>query len=419
VDKYREYPIVVANMSAQPGNIVNTLARSLFKKLEAAAANDPSVSVSIENLSSNQEQPSSWAITKESTGKITRYLLNEFRVPPTEGPKFVDYFVWISRAPVRAVFYLRSILRGRLGTGPFRQKARALTTLFPRIALLTVLLTVYVLIYSYVLLFISFLVVNPLRRWRLWMLVLYLLGLLLLVFRFAWQSFLPQLVVGMGQFTQGLVSLVNYPKLSFDLLFPVIATVTIAVGISIVTLLIGWLRRAVREVDAWMFTTQGAVDFAFLLDPLYAATARGAFEKRLVEVGNKKETQCVFVICEHIGGLLAYEVLSQTCPAGINKPVHLLTRNLDLAGQSIDLTMDLWLFVEPTDWSRFAKTTPRGLFWRHYSRRLWRSKEFTLRINSAPQGRVPQVQYEIVNKSRFKSSYSMVVDRLITLIDEA
>ena len=55
--------------------------------------------MSIEDLSSNQKDSPSWAITAESTGKTKRYLLNESCLPPTEGPKFVDYLVWVSRVP--------------------------------------------------------------------------------------------------------------------------------------------------------------------------------------------------------------------------------------------------------------------------------------------------------------------------------
>lgn len=416
MDNRREYPIVIVNMSDKPGGAVNTLAKSLLKKLKDIAANDPSLSVSIESLDSNRGESPSWAITTKSTDKVKRYLLSEFHLPSTKGPKFADYFVWILRAPVRAAKYLWYRLCESMGTGARRQKAKAVVGTLPKIVMITVLVIVLVFSYSYLMLFMSLMVVNPLRRWRLWMVVLYLLTLVLVVALFTWKSFLPPLVLWISQFTQQLLALVHDPELSFNLLFSVTATVIFSAVVSIVVFLVGLLRRVIPKADAWMIPAQGVVDFAYLLDPLYAATARGAFEKRLLKIVNKEETQRMFVICEHVGILLAYEVLSRACPGKIDKPVHLLTRNLDLAGVRIDLPTTLWLLVEPTDWSRFASTTPCELSWHHWT--PWPSKEFILKMNSAPQGRVPQVQHKLIEKS-WKSSYSMSVNRLIALADQA
>ena len=63
VDNRREYPIVVVNMSDKPGGAVNTLAESLLKKLKGIAANDPSLSVSIESRDSSQGEAGSWSIS--------------------------------------------------------------------------------------------------------------------------------------------------------------------------------------------------------------------------------------------------------------------------------------------------------------------------------------------------------------------
>ena len=415
LDNRHESAIVVVNMSDQPGSAVNALAKSLFRRLKSTVGDNPSLSVSIDDLSSDEKASPSWVITAESPGEIRRYLLEEFCLPPTEGPRFVDYFVWISRGPVRAVKYLSHRLHERVEAGSSWQRTTALIHMLPRIAIITA----WVLSYYYLMLFISFVVAYPIRRWRLWMIVLYSLTVALLVFRFAWMSVLPSLVLRISQFTQELASIVSYRDLSFALLFPVVATVMIAAAISILTFLVGWMRRAIPKVDAWMFPTRGAVDFAYLLDPLYAATSGGAFEKRLLEAGNRKETQHLFVVCEHGAILLAYEVLSRICLGKISKPVHLMTRDLALAELPVEPSTDLWLLLEASDWPRFGKTTPCRLSWRYYHRRLLLSTEFTLKVDPTPQGRVPQVECKRIRKSWFKSSYSMLVDRLIALANQS
>ena len=413
VDNYREYPIIVVNMSDKPGGTVNTLAKSLFKKLKGNAADDPSLSVSIEDLRSGQEELPSWAITAESTGKIKRYLLNEFCLPSTEGPGFVDYLVWALRAPVRAASYLGYILRQIVGTGSKRQKARALVVMLPKM----VMLTIQILAFFYLIPIISIAVIYPLRKWSLRVTILYSVVFAVLVFFATWKLFLPPLVAWVSQLTQQLLALVRHTELSFDLLFPVMATVVFGIGVSAIIGLVGVVRHVMRRADARTTVAYGAVDFAYLLDPLYSAAARGAFEKILLKAGNKKETHRLFVICERGGVLLGYEVLSHACLGKINAPVYLLTYNLELAGIRVELLAALWLLIEPTDWSRFAKTTPHELSWHHWA--ILPSEELILRTQFTPQDRVPQVQRKSIKSSWFKSSYSMLVDRLIALADQA
>lgn len=415
MDNEHEYSIVVVNMGSQPGRAVNALASSLFKRLRNTAGDDPSMSVSIDDISSDQDESASWAITAESSSKTTRYLLHEFYPAPSEGPRFVDYFVWIARGPVRAVKYLRYRFHESVGTGPRWQRTMALVSMLPK----TFMITAWVFSYCYILLFISFVAVQPLRRWRLWMTVLYLVAIALLVSGLTWGFFLPSLVTATSLFTQELVVLVNHPELSFALLFPVVAAVIIAVAISTLTFLIGWMRRATPKVDAWMFPTRGAADFAYLLDPLYAATAGRAFEKSFLEAADKKETHPVFVVCEHGGILMGYEVLSRVCTGKIGRPVHLMTRNLALAGLPVGSSTSFWLLVEPTEWPRFAKLTPCGLMWHYYAPQLLSSNEFSLKMDSTPLGRVPQVRCERIGRSRFRSTYSMLVDRLIALANQS
>jgi hypothetical protein len=411
MNKPHEYPIVVVNMSDKPGSGVDTLARLLLKKLEGLAANDPSFSVAIESHGSNQAGSPSWAISMASTGKTRRCLLNEFRFPPAEGPKFLDYFLWVSRAPIRAGKYLWFAIHDSMGTGTRRQKARGLLGKLPGILMLTILVTVLVLSYSYLMLLLSYMFVIPLRRWRLGMVVLYLLALALVAVSFTWQSFLPPLVLWVSQTTQRLLILIQNPELS-NLLFPVVAAVLFGGAVSIVVFVLGLLKRIITKADAWMIPAQGVVDFMYLLDPLYAATARVAFEKRLLELVNQQDTQNLFVICEHSGILLAYEVLSRVCPGKINKPVYLLTRSLDLGGLPIDLSTTFWLLAEPAVWPRFAKATPPNLSWHHW--RPMFGGEFTLNMNWG-QRRIPAVQYESVKATAFRPSYSKLVDRLIAL----
>lgn len=414
VDNCHEYPIVVVNISDQPGSKVDTLARSLFKKLKVIAAHDTSLSVSIEDIGSNQEESPSWAITATSPSKIKRYLLSEFCFPPTKGPKVVDYLVWILRAPVRAANYLRCRLLEIMETGSRRQKVRALVGMLPK----SVGLALFFSSFLYVTTLISFTVIDPFRRWSLRITVLYFFLLATLVASSTWKSFLPPFVAWVSQLTQQLVDLVPGINLRFDLLFPVMATLIFGAGVSIVVFLLRATIQAIRRADEQKIAAyHGVVDFAYLLDPLYSATASGAFEKRLLKVGNKKETKNLFVICEHGGILLAYEVLSRTCPEKINRPVHLLTHKMDLAGLQVGLGAMLWLLVEPTDWPRFAMTTPRELSWHHWMNLP--SEEYIYRINSTPQDRMPQVQHESIDKAWFKSSHSMLLDRLIALADQA
>lgn len=411
VDNY-EYPIVVVSMSDQPGGTLNILARSLFKRLKDIAAHDPSLSVSIKDLDYNREESPSWAITATSPGKTKRYLLNEFCFPSTKGPKFVDYLVWILRTPVRAANYLRCRLRESMETGSRRQKVRALVGMLPKF----VGLALYLFSFFYLMPLLSLTVIQPLRRWSIRMLIIYSLFIATVVVLATWKSFLPLLVAWVSQLTQQLVDLVPGIELSFNLLFPVMATIIFGVGVSIIVAFIGAVRQAIRRADERTITPYGTVDLAYLLDPLYSATASGAFEKRLLKIGNKKETKSLFVICEHGGILLAYEVLSRTCPEKINRPVHLLTHRMDLAGLRVGLRVMLWLLIEPADWSRFAMTTPYELSWHHWMDLP--SEEYIYKINSTPQDRMPQVQHESIKKAWFKSSHSMLVDRLIALADQ-
>lgn len=413
VDNYQEYPIVVVGNSDRPGGTVNTIARALFKKLNDIAAHDPSLSVLIEDLSHNPEELPSWAITVKSPGKIKRYLLNEFCFPSTKGPKFFNYLVWILRAPIRATNYLRSRLRESMETLSRRQKVRALVGMLPK----SVLFALQILSFFYLMPLISLTVIDPLRRWSLRITTLYLFLVATLVVLATWRSFLPSFIAWISQFTQQLVDLVPGIKLTFALLFPIVASIIIGGVVSIIVFLLRAIIQAMRRTGERTIATHGAVAFAYLLDPLYSATVRGAFEKMLLKAGNKKETNSLFVICEHGGILLAYEVLSRICPEKINRPVHLLTRKMDLAGLPVGLRAMLWLLVEPTDWSRFAKATPYDLSWHHWMDLP--SEEYIFKINSIPQGRLPHVQRDSIKKAWFKSSYSMLVNRLITLSDQA
>jgi len=412
VDNY-EYPIVVVSNSNQPGTTVNKITRSLFKKLKDIAVNDPSLSVSIEDLGSNREESPSWAITAKSPSKIKRYLLNEFCFPPTKGPKFVDYLVWILRAPVRTANYLSYRLRESMETGSRRQKVRALFYMLPR----SVMLAFQVLAFFYLMPIISLTVIDPFRRWSLRITAIYFFFIATVVVLATWKSIVPPCVTEISQITQQLVDLVPSTKLSFNLLFPVIAAIIFGAVVSVIVFLLRATIQAVRRADERPIATHGAVTFAYLLDPLYAATARVAFEKILLKAGNGEETKGLFVICEHGGILLTYEVLSRTYSEKIHRPVHLLTHNMDLAGLPVGPRAMLWLMVEPTDWSRFARTTPYELSWHHWMD--WPSEEYIFKINSISQDQIPQVQRESIQKAWFKSSQSMLVDRLIALSDQA
>ena len=100
---------------------------------------------------------------------------------------------------------------------------------------------------------------------------------------------MPPIVVWLSQITQQLLDLVpEHDPRSPSTFYSQLSLVIITVGTSILAFLIGWVRQAIPKVDAWMFPTHGAVDFAYLLDPLYAATSRGAFEKRLLEAGDRR-----------------------------------------------------------------------------------------------------------------------------------
>jgi hypothetical protein len=409
----REYPIVVVSNSNQPGTTVNKITRSLFKKLKGIAVNDPSLSVSIEDLGSNREESPSWAITAKSPGKIKRYLLNEFCSPPTKGPKFFDYLAWILRAPVRTANYLSYRLRESMETGSRRQKVRALFYMLPS----SVMLAFQVLAFFYFMPIISLTVIDPLRRWSLRITAIYFFFIATVVVLATWKSIVPPFVTEISQITQQLIDLVPSTKLSFDLLFPVIAAIIFGAVVSVIIFLLRATIQAVRRADERPIATLGAVAFAYLLDPLYAATARVAFEKMLLKAGNREETRDLFVICEHGGILLTYEVLSRRCSEKINRPIHLLTHNMDLAGLQVGPRAMLWLMVEPTDWSRFARTTPYELSWHHWMD--WPSEEYIFKINSISQDEIPQVQRESIRKAWLKSSQSMLVDRLIALTDQS
>jgi hypothetical protein len=411
-DSYQEYPIVIVSNSDQANTRINAVARRLLKRLSEIAAHDPSMSLSVENPSDNPEESACWAITAKSSGRSKRYLLKEFCLPSTKGPRSWDYLVWILRAPVRAANYVRSRVRESVESGSRLQKAGALVRMLPK----SVIFALQILSFFYLMPLISLTVIGPLRRWSLRITTVYLLFVATLIVVGTWRSFLPSFIARIGQFTQEIADLLPGTSLTFTLLFPVIASITIGALVSIVVFILRAIIQAMRRADARTVPAHGPAAFAYLLDPLYSAAVRRGFEKMVLEAGNKKETSTLFVVCEHGGILLAYEVLSRICPEKMNRPVQLLTRRMDLAGLAVGLRAMLWLLVEPNDWLRFGRATPQGLSWHHWLDLP--GEECIFKIDQIRQDRLPQVRSDSVNKAWFRSSHSMLVERLIALADQ-
>lgn len=410
----KEYAVLVINTRERQGQASEALAGSLFHKLKILAAKSSSLSVSIHNVISDSMQATSLSVSVESSRSIKRFLVKEFFLPPTPGLSTRNYLLWIFRAPVRTAVYswhkLRHIWREAASTG---QKS----SLIWRIPFEVFLIAMDTFFFAYVTPLISLTVTHPLRKMGNLALSLWLFVIVFILVLLTWKQTVPPFISWISQITHQLINLVPDSGVTFYIFFPVMASLFLGIALTyIIALLIKILRWLVPSPTISQERNLRTMEspLSYLLDPVYASRVRDDFERKLIDLNNDTNVQCIFVVCQDTGVLLAYEVLSRACRGKIIKPVYLLTRNnLSVAGFMASPISSLWILVDHVYWDRFSQTTPKNLSWRHLTG--WPVYEYTFKLISRYPHTIPQVQRRHKNHTWSKGTNTVLVDRLIAL----
>lgn len=412
-----EYAVLVINTQEQQGQAADALAESLFNKLKKiTTAKRPSLSISIEPVISDSEQVTSWSVSIESSRSIKRCLIKEFFLPPTAGPNTRAYLLWNFRAVKRAVVYLShklpEIWRQATSTS---QKTLGILLGILRITAETLGVVLETIFFVYLIPLMAFTVIRPLRRMGTLVFLLYLFAIVSVVVSLTWEQTLIPLIAWISQLTHQVIVLVADSDLTFDILFPVVASTVFGVALTVVFILGRIVRWIIGKWDIIQVRNPRTIgELSYLLDPLYAAKLRDNFERQLIDLNKAPNIQRIFVVCDHTGALLAYEVLSRACRGKISKPVYLQTRNLSLAGLSASPVRSLWLLVDSIDWGRFSEATPSNLSWYHVTG--WPSREFTVKLTSRSGRGITPVELHFEKSHWYQGRNAMIIDRLITLI---
>ncbi len=410
-----EYAVLVINTREHQGLASEALARSLFHELKTSTMNSPSLSVSIHPVISNSVQTASWSISIESSRSIKRCLVKEFFFPPTPGLSTSNYLLWILKSPARIAAYLTQKLR-EIWHEAVSTEQKLLGILHMIIEVLLIgLHTIY---FVYFILPVSLIVIRTLRKIGNVMLLLYSFMIIFIILLATWKLILPPFISSISRFTEQLIELVPGSGVTFDILFPVMATIVFGFALTFFVALLAKIARwIIRERDTGQEGNPRTMvsNLSYLLDPVYASKVRDNFERQLMDLNNDSNVQHILLVCQDTGGLLAYEVLSRACREQIIKPVHLLTRNtLSISGFTASPVRSLWLLVDHIYWDRFSQTTPENLSWLHLT--TWPVYEISFKLTSRAPHTIPQVQLHSERHPWFKRTNTVLIDRLISLM---
>ncbi len=212
----------------------------------------------------------------------------------------------------------------------------------------------------------SFLVIRPLRRFGIMAVIAMFLLIAAVIMIPMWEDTFVPLVSWIGQITVQLVDAVELDKVTFSVLFPVLAGTIFGTSIIILVMIARLIQWVFRKLDVPEDRGYSLInELSYLLNPLYGAQVREGFEQHLIKLNEMQNIQRICVVCDHTSALLAYEVLSRICSQRDFTPTYLITNDITLAGFSASPTLSLWLLVDPEDWNRFSKPAPRNLSW-HY-----------------------------------------------------
>lgn len=410
-----EYAVLVINTRERQGQASEALARSLFHKLKTSTVNRPSLSVSIHPVISDSVQTASWSVSIESSRSIKRCLVKEFFFPLTPGLSTSNYLLWILRSPMRIKAYLSQKLR------EIWQKAVSIKQKLLGILHMTgevLLIVLHTLFFVCFLPLISIIAIRPLRKMGNAMLLLYSFMIIFIILLVTWKLILPPFISSISSFTEQLIKLMPASGVTFDILFPVMATIVFGFGLTFfIALLAKMARLIIRETDTGQEGNLRKMEseLSYLLDPVYASKVRDDFERQLMDLNNDSNVRQILLVCQDTSGLLAYEVLSRACREKTIKPVHLLTHgDLSISGLLASPVRPLWLLVDHIYWDRFSQTTPENLSWLHLTTRP--VSEISLKLTSRAPHTIPQVQRHYERHSWFKGTNAALIDRLITLM---
>ncbi len=413
--KYKECAVLLISLHNQSGRAVDTLTTALFRKLNNdSRAKQSASTVSIDPIAQDSHQPSSWFLNIETTQTIKRCKIQEFIIPKSQGLSIGTFIFWTFGAALRSFKYLAFKAKDmwRDASSINRKLLK-----IPKM-LLSTIGTVFDTIFFYY--FIPIMFINVIRVLRKISLVTYISFFLLMFFSvllFNWEDKLILLVAWISQTTQTIVNSLEDNQLTFPVLFPVICSTVFGAAITVVIIFGRGVQWIFQRLDIYL--EQGNLrlidEYSYLLDPLYSAKLKQDFERQIISLNDTPNIERIFVVCEKTGILLAYEVLSRICQEKISKPVYLLTRDFSLAGFIASPDRSLWLLVNPSDWNRFSKATPRNLNWYHFSKRL-PCNEYKLRITTLPHRIVPSVKMHFRKRYWFKRRSTALIERLSTLV---
>jgi len=408
----KEYAVLVINTREQQGRAADALTESLFQKLRKMLSKKTSSSVSISSAGSESEQTISWRLDIKSLRSVKSCLVEEFFFPPTPGPKANIYLCWAFRTIPRAGMYLwYRMLESRHQTTSIGKK---LSTAM-KLALETIDVLMQTIFFVYVIPLTALIVIRPIRKIGALASMAFFLALFIMIVIVTWENTMLPLVSWISQLTQQIIALMPDNQLEFGALFPVLAGAifgAILTAIIVVAPIIRWIFLKFVSDTEGNIRTMG--EFSYLLDPLYAAEVRGNFERKIIDLNTSQNVQSICVVCEHTGALLAYEVLSRVCLEKISTPVYLITHKLSLAGFQVSPVRSLWLLVDPLDWERFSKPTPRKLSWYHITN--WPIKKYVVRLTARSGDKIPQTQLRSEPRVWFERTNSALTDHIIKLL---
>lgn len=406
----KDYAVLVINNREHEGQAARALAVSLYSKLKSMKKFSSFISIHQTNLDS--KQIAGWVINIESTRSKKRFIIEEFFFPPMQSLNVKVFLLWISRAVLRSIIYLKykiseiwqqDISNGHILSGIINIIVTVVFVLFDTLFF----------IYAFPL--ISFVFIRTLQKLGNMALIVYLLAITSIIISLTWEQTLLPLVAWVARLTSRIVELVANSGLTFDVLFPVLSGVIFGASVIVIGFIIkiarGLLRRFEVSEEEY-FRRMG--ELSYLLDPIYTATVKDNIERNLINLSELPNIKRIFVVCRNAGVLLAYEVLSNVCRERISTPVSILSHDLSLAGFSASPRESLWLLVDNTDWSRFSKSTPRRLSWHYLTR--WPIREYTTRLISQSKYGLPLMKRTFEQHHRFKGRNSALVDSLLTLL---
>jgi hypothetical protein len=404
----KEYLILSINTSQYHMRTTESFARSLYYKLNNW--ND------IEDLSlttklSDSSNQNSIKIVVETPSVDRIFNIEEIYFQSFKGSISNLYLSWLFGVPQRGVDYIRNKINEiRCSTKSVQNRILRIIKTIPLesiIVLLESILNILLIPATSIILFRSF------RRLNTIIMAFYLSLFVIIIILITWDHSIPFIITWISNITEELLKNINSVNINFNALFPIITGLIITIAFSILAVLgriLKWLLNIFNtpsdnELKVHKF-------FPYLLDPLYANEIKENLNSRINSINNNVE--CVFLICEDVGTLLAFEVLTNKRKFNISKDIYLLTRNPSVIGFIARPCRSFWLLINSKDWSRFSKPLIDNQFWYHFTRGPM-VKKVAVNLSTQTSNKLPTLEMHTLKTNWCISSRTILINDLIEL----